>query len=431
MASAVIVLSLSLVNLVLTASGPKENPIDAWVFEVTRRLANFRVPDDKREIWVEVIEKVVLNISDQQLLTGTAVLIASFWTHCSISVYHFTLASDLAWFSANVHLTTLPLLANLLEKRPVLRNWRVFMMACLAVMLATSSVMQGHWNWYESWAYNAQCLFDDLYGNVGGEPAFWMAFNLVFIGWDYPRRIALLYEHPGTAATKWLLEKPEALINSRIEELGRRRMQTLHDRSVKAQAKHEIPSVALGILVVIRTIHRVLAAIFASRVMRLLLNIGWFVYGLYNVIHDRNIPTSEMNGTESEMSFGQITPILLLSSTVFVLREAYDGEWRSANVAEYHLIIRDLDAIGAQKQLSFGAIPQTNLANDSGKSRLTTHESHEMSGAMKDPLDETGSLQASPRRVYTETRGRLQASGHGAEFMKTEPQRRTTLPSSS
>ena len=80
------------------------------------------VAKNKRDFWVSVIEKVVLGLSDQQLLTGLAVLVAGFWTHCSISVYHFAVVNDLAWFSANTHLTTLGLLDGFFQDNPVLRN---------------------------------------------------------------------------------------------------------------------------------------------------------------------------------------------------------------------------------------------------------------------------------------------------------------------
>ena len=79
------------------------NLIDYWVFWMFGKLQLFKPTDEFRHFWMPVIEKVVLNLSDQQLLTGLSVLIAGFATHCSISAYHFEVVSDLAWFSSNVH----------------------------------------------------------------------------------------------------------------------------------------------------------------------------------------------------------------------------------------------------------------------------------------------------------------------------------------
>ena len=431
MASAFIVLSLEVLNLVLTAPSQTSNSIDAWVFKVARRPfpVKWHVSDENREFWVEVIEKVVLNISDQQLLTGTAVLIASFWTHCSISVYHFALASDLAWFSATAHLITLPLLAGFLERRPVLRNWRVFMIACLAVMLATSSVMQGHQDWYESWAYSAQCSFDDLYGNIAGSPAFWMGFNLVLIGYSYPLSIIMLYKKPRTALAYWLYKKPRTLLKHRITQLKNRRAQHFRDGSISAQLMRAILSIPLAILVATRILHRGLAVIDSSKLIGLGADVVWFAYGFYSLYDDRSLPTSEMEGTENEMSFGQIMPILLLSSTVFVFREAYDGKHCSMIIAR-SLMTYKTDAVIARYRLSTGDVSSLSSVNDSGKAESKTQESYEMSGALDDSIDETGSLQAPPQRMDTEMGGRLEASGRDIGSIGTEPQRRNTLPPS-
>lgn len=54
---------------------------------------------------VPVIEKVVLALSDQQILTGLSIIIIGFVTQCSISAYRFAIVDDMALFSANVHLT--------------------------------------------------------------------------------------------------------------------------------------------------------------------------------------------------------------------------------------------------------------------------------------------------------------------------------------
>ena len=118
-ASSTIALLLSLVYIILTpAASLDENVIDLWVPRLfpliwdiirdpisahrhidERKAQLSRLPrTEEREIGfvARFIEKIILNLSDQLLLTGSAVLIAGFWTHCSISVYHFAITSDLA-----------------------------------------------------------------------------------------------------------------------------------------------------------------------------------------------------------------------------------------------------------------------------------------------------------------------------------------------
>lgn len=65
--------------------------------------------NEKNEKLEEALEKFILALSDQQLVTGLALLITGF-QKCDISVYSFTVVTGLAWFSCTTHLSTLLLL---------------------------------------------------------------------------------------------------------------------------------------------------------------------------------------------------------------------------------------------------------------------------------------------------------------------------------
>lgn len=74
-----------------------------------------------------------------------------------------------------------------------------------------------------------------------------------------------------------------------------------------------------------------LIALITARSANCVVDMFWFAYSLEGLAGDRNIPASDLDGSESVMSFGQIVPILLLTSTVFVFGEAYVGKIRSCN----------------------------------------------------------------------------------------------------
>ena len=85
--------------------------------------------------WSKVMERLVLGFSDQQLVTGTAMLLVAFirvpLSHGRISVYHFTIITDLAWYSANTHVLTLFVLKEYFRApdHKALRFWRMLGMA--------------------------------------------------------------------------------------------------------------------------------------------------------------------------------------------------------------------------------------------------------------------------------------------------------------
>lgn len=333
---------LSAAHIVLTISdSPESNSVDRLVYKAAKLLGFFKLSDSKRDFWVPVIKKLALNLSDQQLLTGLAVLIAGFWTHCSISVYHFALVNDLAWFSATVHLTTLDMLQDYLIERPVFRNWRVALALAMALLLVASTVMRGHYEWYDSWPYDAQCLFNNLIGNIGGTPRYLMTVSLVLICINYPLNVIPLYKRPMEVLSPWLETKPRTAQAQAIENLKEKMSHMTPPTSFEHSMKRFGCVLLIMFVSTIGWVYFALIALIGSNICSLALNIFWFAYSLWGIIGDRDIPSSEMNGNENAMSFGQITPILLLSSIVLVFREAFDGmsshiiilaeEWREAD----------------------------------------------------------------------------------------------------
>lgn len=297
-----------------------------------KATTSLKIADSKRDFWVPIIQKLVLSLSDQQLLTGLAVLIAGFWTHCSISVYHFALVNDLAWFSANVHFATLVVLKNYFLANPVLRNWRVALMIVLASLLGASTVMMGHYEWDDSWPYDAQCLFDDLVGNIGGEPRYWLGVNLTLLCLNYPLNVIPLFERPRQFVGQWLEKKPMAARNHAIKRLKRFTPHTTPPNSFTGSVRRSTCTLLITTVRGISWTYFALIALIDSQTCSIVLDNFWFGYGLWGIIEDRQIPSSEMDGNENAMTFGQIMPILLLSSSVLVFREAYDGTYPNHSI---------------------------------------------------------------------------------------------------
>src|SRR5882757_4158817 len=87
------------------------NFIDRWfrkhVCEKLRKRMESREWDP--DLYADCAKSLVETLSDQQLVTGVAVLVAAIkgLRDRSMSVYHFTIVTDLAWFSSNTHLFSL------------------------------------------------------------------------------------------------------------------------------------------------------------------------------------------------------------------------------------------------------------------------------------------------------------------------------------
>lgn len=404
--SAGLVLFLSLAHLIFTISDTQdENRVDMFLHRALTGIGFSIGAGRKRDFWVPVIEKVVLSLSDQQLLTGLAVLIAGFWTHCSISVYHFALVNDLAWFSATTHLTTLNVLQDFFRQNSVLRTSRVILMVVMGILLLASNVMEGHYAWFDSWPYDAQCLFDNLIGNIGGGPCYFMSVNIAMLFVFYSWGIIALYERP-SRFSKDLLGKPKEAQKEAIQHLQRKKANLDPPSSSESSRKRTSFTLLIALVNIVRWIYLLLIAIVSSRACNLALDFGLFGYSVWSLMNDRKVPASRMDGNENAMSFGQIMPILLLSSILLVCREAYDDqkerthETRLSRSNSSHIrLVRTRDSMAV-----------SSIASNS----------FEMSGGIQDAEDNVEPEIPPPRRVDTEMGGRSHTSTFEGRVQETE-----------
>ncbi|KAF2219885.1 hypothetical protein BDZ85DRAFT_267764 [Elsinoe ampelina] len=87
-----------------------------------------------------MFRRAVLVLSDQQLVTGVAILVAAFANLEDVSVFHYTFAVQLAWLSSNVHLSTMLFLRGYLRAHPRYLWFRISGMVVLFLMLMVALI---------------------------------------------------------------------------------------------------------------------------------------------------------------------------------------------------------------------------------------------------------------------------------------------------
>lgn len=75
-----------------------------------------------KELRSKGLERFILALRGQQLVTGLAVLIAGNTRLCTRSIYHFKIILALAWFSSTTHLSTVAVLRVYLTCHPKIRD---------------------------------------------------------------------------------------------------------------------------------------------------------------------------------------------------------------------------------------------------------------------------------------------------------------------
>lgn len=121
----------------------------AWkaFIRISRRCLFLRPPNKEEDLDEdqrrEALKKFTLTLSDQQLVTGIAILVACFANWCRTSVYELNIVVFLAWFSSATHLATLDVLRDYFQRNRVVRNWRMIGMVAIVLLLITGLPLTG------------------------------------------------------------------------------------------------------------------------------------------------------------------------------------------------------------------------------------------------------------------------------------------------
>ena len=134
------------------------NPVDSRCIDRFYQLFNQSRPAPK---WAKALEAAVLTFSDQQIITGIALLTSGYsQLPGGLAIYYWRLTVDLAWFSSVTHLTTLTCLRYYFQERQGLKYLRLVCMAVTAGMLSCALISTGYLGGGSfTLNYPAWCLF--------------------------------------------------------------------------------------------------------------------------------------------------------------------------------------------------------------------------------------------------------------------------------
>lgn len=303
------------------------------------------------EFWRNVNKKFLLSLSDGQLVTGTALLIVAIYqipmSNGHISVYHFSLVTDLAWFSAGVHQNTCYLLRGHLLKSPVLRIWRTIWILVMGSLLLFALVVSSHKDWYVRFSCPVECLKQDLDGNIVGSQRTWLIAEVILVVYGYTNALMPL-------------------------SVSTRRISNAFVRMVDYLYGNLEPSPENIWAFWLRPLHLALyklvfwtVELVDSNLGNIVYEVVWFTLGIQNVFADRELGALLMLSTganEDGWGFGQVVPLLLLALPVFSAMEIFFGTFRDL-CANYSYIELRNDRKFKDEEWSFSGDENTDVSS--------------------------------------------------------------------
>jgi hypothetical protein len=300
---------------------------------------------------VESLQRFILALSDQQLVTGVAILTAGILKSCTISWWEFQIVVSLAWFSSTTHLSTLVILWEYLQDHPAVRNWRIGGMLAMLVLLffgvLTSTAL------LEDYQITAQmeCVFMTMSAGLNENLDINVPIILVFLFFAYTNQLVKLFSEDrqntivkvmeeiltsacirlftGVSRQEWRDKYSKVIEDQAKNRLGieRQSLKTQMEKRTFRQRKRYMAIVKLfSASRLISTASNLYLESFVWQIVWLIFGLS---YGIAQVVNIRWQTTLSLAPGVGEMDFGQIVPLLLLLLPGLAAGEAYYGKFLS------------------------------------------------------------------------------------------------------
>jgi len=270
----------------------------------------------RRRMWSDILDRLVLSLSDQQLATCFAILATALIRSCQISMYHLDTVCDLAWFSTITHLLSIIVLRHywLQDSKKVALYVRSVLIICAFIMiLYVVAVLMG-WGG-GSGGCPAVCVFlepEQRY-RVFPNTIFAIAVDACIIFWVYPTTCLFVFP---------LWYKYYHLV---MWKLPGRFLAKAGSFGSKTNAQNSHVRFGKGIQV-IADIYRII--FFPSQKVAIVCQVVLWCFRLIILILDRLGGPFAVTDPEAELTwgFGQLLAVIIVFLPFLTLLETWSGE---------------------------------------------------------------------------------------------------------
>ena len=262
----------------------------------------------------KALRRIVLTLSDQQLVAGLAIVIVAYVQIKTITEYHFQVIVCLADLAFVVHTSTVDVIRDDLLERPAMKWWRVPAMLIFVATAMANTIPTGSSHWLMAYGLPTKCVWQNLSGSyvAGSYATTQMVLSMILQAWGM---VVILNEfYP------WLFDNRfcNAIGTFVLAVLTMPRQGYQHCRRRAREAAASGPtfwmmSAAGALLYSGAFFIFLLTEIIYSEAFDLLRGWGLLVTNAVLVFYYKSVSHDNgKEGNENSWGFGQILPMLLL-----------------------------------------------------------------------------------------------------------------------
>lgn len=281
---------------------------------------------------VEATTRFLLGFSDQQLVTGLAILIAALVNRFQLTLYELRIAFCLAWFSATTHIATLRILREYFYDHAVVRNWRVlgiFIFTALISFFQVILLLAGDSHTTDGVNYGKpiQCIIsgDSRVQNLDFFNALNRVYLIVYLLVLYVPPTLALFEDPRKVPQPSFGSRKLSTLRSETQP-GQLSKNALVALCQNAELQHRIVTeshIAAGSPRISNRLGQYRNS-FLSSLPTITFSI---TFGIAQTIFVTWINSPETTEDVRRMGFGQVVAIALLAIPFLTGAEIYNGKW--------------------------------------------------------------------------------------------------------
>jgi hypothetical protein len=283
--------------------------------------------------WRAILEGAMMSLSDQQLVTGLAILIAGYYemVNNDLSILYWQIIVYLAWLSSSVHIASLALLRDVLNKNPRLRNVRVAGMMVLLILLLTAMWPTRFVDGLDIPAFPARCYWTSARNFPWDEPRSepLQFSNEIDVNWvismtmlvsAYGWKLSQLFASSRGLFRRWLVAKPEAAIE---------RLMCRTTMSDWPQWATRLIGGILTICYVSFVAYAELAESFVASIIYLCLALPYGIATITSTLHKNTdgLEIAVESLDDTSLTFGQLVPLFMLVLPMLSMFQIFLGMW--------------------------------------------------------------------------------------------------------